>query len=310
MRVLFLGSNDLKKYNKGHQLFKNKIGKYWNVLFYGQDHIHNGTNKVPDIVNKYGPFDLIMTYHYKRCGCYEGMREVDIKKVHFVMDYVPKIEGIDQAVNYDQIRLSEIVFRKHEYDLFFALNVDAKKRMIENGFNNIFVLPFCVDIDWFVPGANSKSIDIIFPATRWLSLYERRESIKIYLDSMGKYKVNTRKFTGQSYINTLGTAKILVNSLNRWNTLNYKILEGMSCGAMLLTEPPFDLDLSEIKDGEHLVLFEGIEDMRKKIDYYLKNDSEREKIAKAGQKFVRENHNTDVRAKQMIEIVERELFNG
>ena len=56
-------------------------------------------------------------------------------------------------------------------------------------------------------------------------------------------------------------------------------------------------------DGEDLVIYSDLEDMCEKIKYYLENDEERERIAKAGQAKVRELFSYDNRISDMAMIL-------
>ena len=58
------------------------------------------------------------------------------------------------------------------------------------------------------------------------------------------------------------------------------------------------------KDGKHLVIYRDMNDLRNKIKYYLKHEKEREAIAKNGMEFTRENHNNNIRVKEMLGFIE------
>lgn len=83
----------------------------------------------------------------------------------------------------------------------------------------------------------------------------------------------------------------------------YKIL---GCGSFCLTQAIPDLE-QLFQDGKHLVIFDGYEDLCNKIDYYLKHEEEREKIALEGQKEVLEKHTINIRVNQYIEEVKKIL---
>ena len=57
------------------------------------------------------------------------------------------------------------------------------------------------------------------------------------------------------------------------------------------------------KDGEDLVIFTSIEDLNKKIDYYLENQKERESIARHGLNKVQQFSRTNW-AKSIINLYE------
>jgi spore maturation protein CgeB len=80
-----------------------------------------------------------------------------------------------------------------------------------------------------------------------------------------------------------------------------RLFQVMSAGALMLQQD-FDgmYDLLGLVDGEHLVVWKSFAELADKIRYFLYNDEERNKIAKAGELFVRENHSFDVRVKELL----------
>ena len=72
-----------------------------------------------------------------------------------------------------------------------------------------------------------------------------------------------------------------------------------------MADRPDDLDLVGLKDGVHLVLYDGLVDLKEKILYYLqdRNSDKRKLIAKTGMDFVRENHSCEIRVKQMTDFI-------
>lgn len=80
-----------------------------------------------------------------------------------------------------------------------------------------------------------------------------------------------------------------------------RLFQVMSAGTLMLQQD-FDgmYDLLGLIDGEHLVVWKSFAELADKIRYFLYNDEERNKIAKAGELFVRENHSFDVRVKELL----------
>ena len=75
----------------------------------------------------------------------------------------------------------------------------------------------------------------------------------------------------------------------------------MGCGGFLLTNYQSDFNDYFIS-GEDYVYFESKEDLVEKAGYYLEHDEERISIANSGYRKVRENHNFDIRVKEIIKI--------
>jgi len=68
-----------------------------------------------------------------------------------------------------------------------------------------------------------------------------------------------------------------------------------------------DLELAGFKDGQHLVLYQSLEDLQNKIFYYLEHEEERKQIAQQGYELVREHHNMEKRVSEFLKILEEEL---
>jgi len=83
---------------------------------------------------------------------------------------------------------------------------------------------------------------------------------------------------------------------------NYEI---MASGAMLLMKRLRDDSAERLGfvDRKNIVIFDGPKDLFEKIDYYLKNNKERDRIAEAGYKLTVEKHTYLHRAKEMIDII-------
>ncbi len=54
-----------------------------------------------------------------------------------------------------------------------------------------------------------------------------------------------------------------------------------------------NLDVIHLEDGKHIVFYKNKSDLLKKIEYYLKNDKEREQIANQGGRYVNEQYSFD-----------------
>jgi len=75
------------------------------------------------------------------------------------------------------------------------------------------------------------------------------------------------------------------------NDINMRIFEIMSCGCFLMTNRIKNNGFNELfKDREHLVVYKNDKELIELIDYYLKNETERERIAMQGYEWVVQNH--------------------
>lgn len=307
MRILLLNPNQITKYNWGHQLFKNEFAKHHDVTYYGQGFPgFNPKLAVPKILKKLNkPFDVIFTYETKYSRYFEGLGEItNTPKVHIQIDYKAPIKNMKGFSFHENI---DKYLNRNRYDLIFAFTMPIVKALRKNlGMSKVFFLPFCVDINKYKNIGLKKDIDAMAVFAPSPIFYPDRPAIQKLVKKL-KIKSFTEKVTRNNYIKTINRSKIFVNGNSIYGDLNMKYSEVLACGTLFLTDKPVDFERVGFVDGKHLVLYKGLKDLEDKIWYYLKHDNEREKIAKQGMKFVRENHSCAVRVKQFTKIVQKEF---
>lgn len=106
---------------------------------------------------------------------------------------------------------------------------------------------------------------------------------------------------GPNYIKEMQASKICFN-LSMSYDINAKYFEILSAGSFMLTNynEHFHKFLDYNKYIEKMFYYSE-DDLGEKIEYYLKNEEEREKIAKEVYSFIYENHTYDNRAKLILE---------
>ena len=112
MKILLLSPNQINRYNWGHQLFRNSIGRQTPVRYYGPGFKgYNPALSVKEIIKhrcKWTP-DVILTYGWRYSKDFKGLEEIDnIPKVHITVDY-GRTAGIPKPNKF---------FKKNDYDLF------------------------------------------------------------------------------------------------------------------------------------------------------------------------------------------------
>lgn len=91
--------------------------------------------------------------------------------------------------------------------------------------------------------------------------------------------------------------------------VNMRCFEAMGSGSFLLTDRIDSIDHLFI-DGVDLVLYDSLDDMAKKLRYYIEHDDEREKIAASGYNKVISEHTILHRVNMMLNQVLGEKKNG
>jgi len=301
MKILLLSPDQIKKYNWGHQLFRNEIGRQTDVLYYGEGYPNfNKKLTAPQIIKKYGPFDLLLTYGFRYTLPFQNIGDVKIKKAHIIIDLFPPHKNGYKGVMYKGYKP---FIMANKYDLFLYRQRCQKEHLKEIGSTcNSEWLPFSVDTNIYKNLKLPKNYDVLTSATTRSDVYPNRGKVNKLVNKMG-LKSMTKRIVHQTYIKAINQTKICIISTNVFNSPNMKFTEFTSCGSFVLSDKPADMEELGFKDGEHFVLYKDLNDLKDKIKYYLKHKKERELIAKNGMAFTRKNHNNILRVQQLLKII-------
>ena len=283
-------------------MFKLDLSKNHKVTYYGKGYTYHEDTNVPKILNRVEKPDFIFTYVMAYASLFDGFELTKIPKVHYEVDYFPYPGGTGS------VEVQNKFYFKRKYNLIFAPTISMVNLMKENKISEkIFWLPFSVCVEKYKNLGLDKTIDVMATFTMKSHFYPGRQKVHDVINSL-KIKTFTENVIHEDYIKKINESKIFVTNNGIYKSLNMKYTEVMSCGTFLLADKPEDLDDIGFKDGEHLVIYKNWKDLKNKIQYYLKNDKEREEIAKNGMNLVREKHNNSVRIQEMTDIIKKELF--
>jgi hypothetical protein len=305
MKILILNPNQIKRYNWGHQLFRNEIGKQADyALFYGPGFPNfNPKLNVNQIIKRHfkGMPDVIMTYGWRYSKDFKGLGSIkNIAKVHITVDYVRK-KGFPKQNQ---------MFKENKYDLVFAITQTAMKNQIDNKVcDKVRLLPFSVDTNIY-RNLNLPTENFILTSySNRVDVYPNRNKVRQAIKEMG-YKATNKRIIHNHYVNAINKCRIAVTSNNIFKSLSMRYTEVLACGGFLLADKPDDFTLLGYENNKHLVLYDDIKDLKEKVKYYMnpKNNKERVKIAKKGMKFVRKNHSCKVRAQEFYDMITDELL--
>lgn len=310
MKILLLSPNQSTKYNRGHQLFRNEIGRQNEVIYYGSGYPNYNTKlSVKEIIKQcYGTNkpDIILTYGYRYTKPFKGLGNItDIPKVHIAVDYFGqsgKFKGTMTEQN--------IAFRQNKPDLTFGVVGQVVRNLQKNNIcDKIFLLPFSVDTNIYKPSNITKTIDVMASFTVRDDVYPNRRKVHKLLGSMKITKVTAKVVLAQ-LINTINRSRIIITSNNIFNSLSMRYTETLACEGFLLADKPEDFDELGYIDGKHLVIYKDLDDLKDKMMFYFQNPKVRRFIAKNGYDFVVKNHSNIIRVKQFNDIVKKEFNIG
>lgn len=114
---------------------------------------------------------------------------------------------------------------------------------------------------------------------------------------------------GSNMYKILAKSKIVINrhiSAAENYANNMRLYESTGMGAMLITDKKKNLN-DLFVPGKEVVEYSSPKDLINKVNYYLKHDYEREKIAKSGQKRTLNDHNYEKRMKELVLILKKYL---
>lgn len=307
MKILLLNPNYIKRYNWGHQLFKNEFVRHHEVTYYGPDYVgYDKSLSVPEILKNLNiDFDLILTYEAKYSRFFKGLGNIShIPKAHIQIDYAL---NFDKYKGFADVKNINALITKNKPDIIFTTSGSNMEALRKNlNMKKVFLLPFSVDTNVYKNLGMVRAIDAMAVFSTRKDVYPRRSEIQRALNKM-KIKSFTSRVIKKKYIEKLNQTKVFVISNNINKRLSMKYTESMACGAFVLADEPEDLSLQGFVSGKHLVLYKDVSDMQDKLNYYLKHNEERENIANTGMNFVREKHSCEKRVLQFTAIVKREL---
>ncbi len=192
--------------------------------------------------------------------------------------------GIDTHLPKPYRKICEQV---RHYDVVFCAQKDGALRLRrETG----------VDCQW-LPLACDPDIDRKVQETKMYDIgFVGRDAVKF---DRGRHLALLRKHYTNAFIGAVEhTKKSEVYSASRIgfnssikNDINMRIFEIMASGCFLLTNVIHGNGFAELfKDGEHCRVYRNEKELLVLIEYYLKNENEREKIAQAGYELVLKEH--------------------
>jgi len=310
MRFLILAPDQHAKYNVGHQLLRDEIARQHEVVSFShwpKDDPPNDTH-IPNLVTNLKPFEVILLEGPKYAGHLTGVADVPGLRVSIFVDYVPPY--IEQYHNFLYKNKLDLVFVNCPYSLDYFIRMQCRGVIPDNV--AVEWQAFSVDTDYFRNMEIRRDVDVsaIFSDIPWCYRLRRpiqREITKWGIKAIvgGQYKSNRIKHL--DYVRLLNRSKIFVTSNNIYKVLSMKYTEAMACGALLLADKPDGLDEQGYIDGKHLVLYDGMKDLKDKVFYYLSHNTEREAIANEGMKLTTERHSNVLRVKEMTERIRKRI---
>lgn len=162
-----------------------------------------------------------------------------------------------------------------------------------------------------------KDIDIAF-MQRVSDTYPLRKAISGKLDNLGYkyikaersggakkkrgYKLKQGEYAGKSYFDMLNRCKVMLTCSSIYKYPVKKYFECMTTKCLCMADEPKSAEQLGLVDGETYVKIDK-SNWKKKLDYYLNNKAERERIVENAYNLFKEKHTNEVRVKQLLKII-------
>ncbi len=189
------------------------------------------------------------------------------------------------------------------YDVVFCTQRDSVKFLKHAGISQAEWLPFGFDACLQSRPELEKLYDVAFVGS--LNIPATRDERLALLSAIeGRYRMNEyrKPVFGNEMMEVYNRCRIAVNI--PWSGgLNMRTFEVMAAGALLLTKAVGNGQEELFQDGVHLVTYRDADDLLAKIDYYLRNENERNRIATTGMCEVIEKHSYRHRAEKIISVM-------
>ena len=188
----------------------------------------------------------------------------------------------------------------------------------------VYFLPYSVDTELFKPRVKKTDVAMIgsigkrplrrlfadqlpeFCRKRGLSSIVAPQRTSPIPGRSGFNAVKIENWPGvyvrSNYAKLLGKTRFLVFCSGRRLYPIQKYFEGMAAGCVCVADRPSSAEELGFVDGENYVEVSA-ENWESKLDYYIRNPGEAERIAENGRKLIMERHTHDIRAREFISLL-------
>jgi hypothetical protein len=238
---------------------------------------------------------------------------IDGKKFKLII-----IDGADG----DRIQYQEFINYPCKFDLYFDREFHIGLREDESSYyprqvkfikkfntypDKIYPLPFSIIPEKF-PNINyEKQYNVFFRCGNYDLFKSRKEYMNEFnypnsIIDLNYSKVHMGSQDRNDYFKYITQSKVSLNITGGGNDC-YRFWEILGIGGFVLSEKHDQIIIPRFKEGVHFDTFSNKKEMIDKIDYYVKNDEIREKIAKQGKEFVYNNHTCFNRMQYIFDIM-------
>lgn len=175
-------------------------------------------------------------------------------------------------------------------------------------------MPFSVNLNRILPLKESKKKDNdVLWSPELSAFYPIRLDMtekKIFPHgSISSFKIGGRRLSYDDYLRKVIHSRMFVFDGTIWNYAVPKYYEGMACESLVVATKPKDAEALHFIPDRNFVDV-NIDNYMDKIEYYLRETKERERIARRGYLTICKYHTSDIRAKELAMILNALINKG
>ncbi|MDD2573893.1 MAG: glycosyltransferase [Bacillota bacterium] len=298
--------------NKRFMHFKHfitELSRHAHVMIWDKDRweigrvlrILSGRKFSPDFILYYD-----FAYNYALAPRVYGLGSTNIPKGVYYIDLQTQTEERKRFI------------RENKIDLVFSPTKDFFYRTLPELRGKFRWLPFSNNPGLFKDWQLNKDIDFLLMGRCWSAWYpfrvlvlKRMTGVQGFVYHKHPYETgpeNKKIYTGKEYAKEINRAKIFFACGTKFNYPVRKYFEVPACNTLLIAKGNKDLKDLGFVSGKNFVecTDSNFYDLAM---YYMKNDMERERIAKNGYNLVHSRHTDKIRVKEFLNMINQHLKN-
>lgn len=245
------------------------------------------------------------------------MKEYDLA-IHFA---VPTVK-LKNAIN---VLFFQQFYEWEKHDMTKHLEnfdyVITPAQRVTEWYKDVIYFPLAVDMDFYKPVAKDIRFmdDIVFVGNRRMrdiETYDRflkpafGHKLAIYgaewdvpgFEAYQKYNKGMLPYDDAAKVYSSVRISLCIHNkeyVDKFLLVTTRGFHSISCGGFVISDSISEM-MKLLPEGKGVIYTDGYDDLKNKIDYYLKHDDERADISKAGYEWISKYHTWDVRVDKLL----------
>lgn len=299
INLLFITKDRSQQLERSSFYLENELAKLTNlVVWHGDGYILDIVNQLPIKPD----FILLNDYKPEYRPFIRGLKDLTIPHGTIMHDLHYKLSKRNFLIHQEKTALIFCHYR----DAFIKWLPDHISRLVwfpHHVPSNIFhIQPIPKDIPLLMIGATYPHI---YPFRHKIAKHYFRDRRFVQRSHPG-YGVVKKGLSGERYAKEISRAHIFLtcDSIHHFPLLKY--FEVLACGTLLAASGSQELTDLGFVDGKTFVAINET-NFKEKVEYYLQNEALRNQIVKNGLTLIQQRHTTEIRAKEMIHVIQQFL---